>query len=517
MNKNKYNKKIILIITFAFSVNCLLHANDNTVIPSKYDLRDVNGKCHLSPVKIQGGIFEEDGQFDVSKSIGICWAFAACAAFESNLLKQEIVNDPDSDFANISEWHMGNSTAYNQHIYEFDKNLSPDGIYWGYVRPVYGKTKSKYPVNFITWGTDPRAAIDYFSTGKGPVLEKHAPFPLDQVQNCEIVTPPLKFLPTIYSLKDANIYYSTDYNDYEEYSNVIKLAIMRHGALQTGVHTEPGDYPHLKGQSYIDKNNTMCTNEQGKAFNHSLSVVGWDDNREVPAAKNKGAWLVKDHGGENFYEKGFYWISYEDAVFLKKPIIAVAYIASKKNNKPEQIYQTHNGALSQTSFNEGLKSFDFLCDPKRDDSSSTAAVFTAKDNIRINSIGIVTVNRNEKLTVSIYNGWNYKKQKPGKLIYRSKSLIEIPECGYHVIDLNKQVSIKKGSRFAVSVEFQNNKKHQNDSAVYVLDTEQPVSEGKSFKLKNSKWEDFSKHEFMIDNDNFKGAIFYIQVFTEKVK
>ena len=87
-------------------------------LPSKFDLRDVDGKNYVTPFKNQ-------------RSEGLCWAYAANATLESHLLvtnnKQydetaTILSEQQIDYATAA-----NGTVVDNQIYENERELSSGG------------------------------------------------------------------------------------------------------------------------------------------------------------------------------------------------------------------------------------------------------------------------------------------------------------------------------------------------------------------------------------------------------
>ena len=203
---------------------------DPQILPASYDLRDVNGKCYITPVKTQTGTLP-DGQPDTSIAVGTCWAFSACAALESSLLKQGIVSGPDSPAANLSVWHMGNWNGYNHPVYIYNNAYMPNSTL------SIGYTETEPVIR--GWGGDHRYATDYLISGKGPVLNHYAPFPLDDMQEKKELTKPPEKLPVSYMLRETVDLSRPEYATDGDFRTAVKEAVIKYGALVSFMYTHP--------------------------------------------------------------------------------------------------------------------------------------------------------------------------------------------------------------------------------------------------------------------------------------
>ena len=136
-------------------------------LPSKLDLRNVDGKCYVSPVKQQN-------------PWATCWSFGACAAAETSLAYAlgHDYNDKDAADAekfDLSERHLG-WFMYNPlpEDNKFFPSQAGEGNY-----PMQDTTgmdnQQKSDVIFNTGGFMSQAST-LFSAGIGPMLEKDAPY-----------------------------------------------------------------------------------------------------------------------------------------------------------------------------------------------------------------------------------------------------------------------------------------------------------------------------------------------------
>ncbi len=209
-------------------------------LPSKYDLRK-RGK--MTPIRDQG-------------PNGSCWAFSACATFESTLTPEQ------NDF---SEKNMRN-------LHRFD------------VGPEKGGHRFMSTAYLARWS--------------GPISEANDPYS------------PTNFLSNNIYKREKDLMkavFLPDVKNGTENIDIIKRAIMENGAVGTSV----------KGnEEFLNRETWAHYNPNNSNPNHAVTLAGWDDNFDrhkflTPAPRN-GAWLVKNSWGDDFCDGGYFWVSYYD-------------------------------------------------------------------------------------------------------------------------------------------------------------------------------------------------------------
>ena len=230
----------------------MFKVNDTEIssLPSYYSLIDYG---LVSPVKDQ-------------QTSGNCWAYTAIATIESCILKAS------GDCYDLSEEHMKNIIElYSDYGWAMDTNGGGyDEMPIGYLVSWLG------PINETDDLTDDKSTLS-------PVLNS-----LMHVQN-------------VVFLKRET------YTD----NNAIKEAIMKYGAVATGIYYDDG---YRNGASYYYYGSTAYGN-------HAVTIVGWDDNysknKFYGSPKGNGAWIVKNSWGPEWGSNGYFYVSYYDTVFAK--------------------------------------------------------------------------------------------------------------------------------------------------------------------------------------------------------
>ena len=204
-------------------------------------------------------------------TLDVCWSFASLGTLESYLV---LNRDEYYDFSeeHLRWWGTADEEGYGWH------RAADRGGY-------------------------DQIALGYFTAWAGPKLESDIPF-----QYSKLAPKPSNMNEAETAFNVSSIMYLK--NDKE----TIKNAVLKYGGVYTA---------YFHSAIYYDKiNGTYCYPGQRTATNHSVIIVGWDDNypkenfRFNSNIENDGAWLVKSSWGNNNNEGGYIWVSYEDTTIL---------------------------------------------------------------------------------------------------------------------------------------------------------------------------------------------------------
>lgn len=257
---------------------------------------------------------------------------------------EDFASAPSMDNTSVENFPIKYSSATTS-----VKNQGSDGLCWDYAGITTLETSLKtrgfgsydFSEDQIKWATTkdengygwvrsvndgcPSQAIPgLFVSGNGPVLESNFESGLKtKPENLYNIDKPFDITEVIY-VKDM----------YE-----VKKAIINYGAVESCYYDNDYYRSGSLNESYYCNYNYI--------ENHSVAIIGWDDTyskdnfNKSCMPKHDGAWLVKNSWGADKFNKGFMWISYEDATLLNTNNGNVNYaIKSISPHDPDKkIYQ----------------------------------------------------------------------------------------------------------------------------------------------------------------------------------
>lgn len=245
------------------------------------------------------------------------------------------------------------------------------------------------------------------------------------------------------------ITYKTGYSFDEAALKAVKSALMENGVLDVS-------YYAAKSLPDQDENTTEIFNTETHAqysprnasANHEVSIVGWDDTYSVDnfstTPPGPGAWIVKNswgkgNGGAGSVDaEGYFYISYYDQT--------VSEFTSYQVDVPE------NGLFSYDNNYQydflGYKSFVSVPPSEDNRGNKVANIFTAEKDEVLTAVSAITVDTNSTVEVEIYKlADGADLSNAGEAV--STITAQPTYGGYHTIELNKDVELKAGERFAV--------------------------------------------------------------------
>ena len=274
-------------------------SKNNLNLPSKFDLRDVNGINYITPIKNQG-------------SYGLCWAFAGTTAMESSLKKSGYIA------TNFNEWLSP---------YQVDALVSPDvkTPSMDYVKTYDHSLGSGEYIN-----GDLGLAYKAFTTGYSPVLMSK----FDEKKYTTYYKNKKKYkfyAEDIYNESNSD-YYVTDFdilydvngnnssiNDLTTIDEV-KYYLYNYGGVIVST---------IAPSSYCDISTSVCYMKASKWSNgglHMMTIIGWDNDKQ--------AWILQNSWGESI---PYIYLSYDSYV--------VSYIGIKGISSTDTFDNRYYGSM----------------------------------------------------------------------------------------------------------------------------------------------------------------------------
>lgn len=406
----------------------------NTAIPSV--LNQLLGNIE-SPLDNIGSV--NDSKFNLADEMNIrvehqgstteCWAFSLLKSVETNIALEEGLKDLE-DF---SERHMDYATSRT-----FLDGTNEAGFY-----------RNTGNGGLLVIG------LAYLTNGQGAVLEREMPFednenqiylsqidkPVDTIVNDYIT------LPTIhkeYTLDDkgntVSVTYKkadgTEYTDSELIAvrNIIKEQLVNNGAIAT---MTGGSYKAYYNNTSTFSATAYNCNSTSLVRDHAITIVGWDDNYakenfgDGKMPSTDGAYIVLNSYGEDSFDNGYIYISYED-YFIEQELYGVV---STGNVDYDKIYQyDYYGGVYQVGVDNQSKG-GFAVTYERDSSKFET----------LNSVGITLA---DYANVEIYVNPNDSSMASSDLIKVAETTKAL-SSGYHRIDITP--TKLTGSSFAIVV------------------------------------------------------------------
>ena len=368
----------------------------SSAIPNRYDLRE-----HIN-VEVKNQM-----------NTGACWAFSANTTLETNL---ELHNKT----YNFSERHIDYDTAKNyldgNNEDALNRNIGAGGYF--------------------------STAFTYYSRGSGPILEDDMPFinneysirTSDLPRNIAVKkVDNMVYFPSIFKRKDENGKIICEDGDGKEYSNSeineirndVKKHIMDYGGITINILSPNSYYDGYTHCAYMNENETYS--------NHSVTIIGWDDNFSKDNFINKpsidGAYIVLNSWGDEWGDNGVYYISYED--FLVES--AMRGVTSVSDIEYDNLYQ-----------HDVSEMWNYI------KSKYAANVFSAKENGKLTQVMIGSLSDQ---TCNIYISVEENEFNMNSRIKVANDVSLKP--GYNTINLAADINVTNGKKFAVIVELTN--------------------------------------------------------------
>ena len=407
---NENEKADVDVIPETLITDYVVQNKEYGATPSSFDLRNVNGKNFISPLKNQG-------------SLGICWAFAGAEQAESYLM-------------------VKNNTSYNSSSEIFsprqlDYATSTDGI--NYYENENGYRALGDGGNFYISSVAMSNGISLIPESKMPYNYSMEPKELYEVLNYG--NSKYEVDSTI-MMPELNDNYTA--NDLDEYTSLVKSYIQQYGGavIGTGSPDAACGSKNTDGR-YIISDNSDCNSDDNYS-GHAMQIIGWDDNYNysycLSGTKHydvnssggcntgtlktgTGAYLVRNSWG-NDADFNYVYMSYDSN---KASIGFITSLSSMASRNWDNNY--HNNPWAS-----GTGRYSII----------DAAQFTKKisGSEKLTKVKFINLSQNAKFRISV---------RTGTTNYNNITEVTVPMPGIYTVDLSSYNIILDSDDFYVTV------------------------------------------------------------------
>lgn len=248
--------------------------------------------------------------------------------------------------------------------------------------------------------------------------------------------------------KDGNTY-KTGYSFDEDALKAVKSALMENGVLDVSYYSARSlPDQEEKPTEIFNMDNHAQYSPRNASANHEVSIVGWNDTYGVEnfstTPPGPGAWIVKNswgkgNGGPDSVDaEGYFYISYYDQT--------VSEFTSYQVDVPKNGLLVYDNNYQYDFL--GYKSLVSVPPSEASTGNRVANVFTAEKDEVLTAVSAITVDTNSTVEVEIY-----KLADGADLSDAGEAVSTVTAYptygGFHTIELNKDVELKAGERFAV--------------------------------------------------------------------
>ncbi len=429
---------------------------------------------------------------------GTCWAFSSLALAEINMMNNG--NLPNYYSPEYSKLHL----AYFSYRTVEDPLGGTAGDY---------NSCHETGVNMLDLGGNVFLSENVLANWTGAASEETLPYSEAQELNYRIIDEGLAYD----DMAHLQSYYDQEYS----IDNLvpIKNLIKKCGAAAFSFCAVSPFEGGSQAGVYNPKYNSFYNPEFSYA-NHSVAVVGWDDNfpkehfTYTPPAD--GAWLVRNSWTEgnlddNQEYDGYFWLSYYDA----------------------SLYDfVHAFEMEGADNYDNNYQYDGGMDVDTVKAKKAANVFTSKApsgaaGETLQAVGVYCGAAGTEYTISVYTDLEDPEENPESGTLASQTSGVLTYAGFTTIKLDETVDLPPGTVFSVVAEFYNPLYQGDDQSIpsgyfgfeseafswYITHTE--AEKGQSFILENDEsfWEDYGDNHncnikikaYTTDNEDYSGT------------